>query len=139
MGSDQRTNGSVVLLLNRWGHLLLRTDRGSDAPEEAPWVLPGRLASEGEAADECALGAFDEQAGYLLDSLTLFEVFRGGDGEEIHVYFDDPDIDIAELDPGSGEFAYVAPDELDRLTIGGTQRAIIERFLESSAYRALFH
>ena len=128
MSETQREPGGsrvTVLALDRWGSVLV----GDAGPPSAP-------LREGESPDAGALRVFEEATGELLDELHLFR-----DGEpDHHVYYCDPDLPLDELDPPAGtSLRYVAPVEIDVVSLPGEARALLTRFVVSSAYRALFH
>ncbi|MXW25159.1 MAG: NUDIX hydrolase [Dehalococcoidia bacterium] len=115
----------TVLALDRWGSVLV----GGGGP-------PSAALREGESPDAGALRAFEEATGELLEELKLF---RDGDTSH-HIYYCDPDLDLAELDPPDGTvLRYVAPVEIDVAELADEPRALLTRFVVSSAYRAMFH
>ena len=120
-----------MIALNRWGHVLLHQPTGADC-----WTLPGGALQPAESPDAAALRAFDEVAGALLEDLRLFRGSRSGApaGAREHVYYDDPDLPLAS--PGLTHFS---PAALAGLRIDARTRTILDEFLESPAYRALFH
>ena len=115
----------TVLALDRWGSVLV----GGSGP-------PSTVLREGESADAGALRVFEETTGALLEELHLF---RDGEAGH-HVYYCDPDLVIDELDPPAGtSLRYVAPVEVDAAGLPDGARALLARFVASSAYRAMFH
>lgn len=115
----------TVLALDRWGSVLV----GDSGP-------PSTVLREGESADAGALRVFEETTGALLEELHLF---RDGEAGH-HVYYCDPDLVIDELDPPAGtSLRYVAPVEIDAAGLPEEARALLARFVASSAYRAMFH
>lgn len=115
----------TVLALDRWGSVLV--DGGGP---------PSSALGEGESPDAGALRAFEEATGELLEELKLF---RDGDASH-HIYYCDPDLELAELDPPDGAaLRYVAPVEIDVADLADEARALLTRFVVSSAYRAMFH
>lgn len=115
----------TVLALDRWGSVLV----GEAGP-------PSTLLREGESADAGALRVFEETTGALLEELHLY---RDGEASH-HVYYCDPDLDLDELDPPAGtSLRYVAPVEIDAVSLADEARALLTRFVVSSAYRAMFH
>ena len=115
----------TVLALDRWGSVLV----GDSGP-------PSAVLREGESADAGALRVFEETTGALLEELHLFR--DGGAGH--HVYYCDPDLVLDELDPPAGtSLRYVAPVEIDVVSLPEEARALLTRFVLSSAYRAMFH
>ncbi len=115
----------TVLALDRWGSVLV----GAGGP-------PSTRLRAGESPDAGALRAFEETTGALLEELHLFR-----DGEpHHHVYYCDPDLEKTELDPPPGtSLRYVAPVEIDVAGLPEEARALLTRFVVSSAYRAMFH
>ena len=115
----------TVLALDRWGSVLV----GGEGP-------PSAILREGESADAGALRVFEETTGELLEELHLFR-----DGEANHyVYYCDPDLDLDDLDPPAGtSLRYVAPVEIEAVSLPNEARALLTRFVVSSAYRAMFH
>ena len=115
----------TVLALDRWGSVLV----GAEGP-------PSTRLREGESPDAGALRAFEETTGALLEELHLF---RDGQPNH-HVYYCDPDLEMTELDPPPGtSLRYVAPIEIDVAELPEEARALLTRFVVSSAYRAMFH
>ena len=115
----------TVLALDRWGSVLVE-DSGP----------PSSMLREGESADAAALRVFEEQTGALLEELHLF---RDGEASH-HVYYCDPDLVLDELDPPAGtSLRYVAPVEIDVVSLPEEARELLTRFVVSSAYRAMFH
>ena len=115
----------TVLALDRWGSVLV----GAEGP-------PSTRLREGESPDAGALRAFEETTGALLEELHLF---RDGQPNH-HVYYCDPDLEMTELDPPPGtSLRYVAPVEIDVAELAEEARALLTRFVVSSAYRAMFH
>ncbi|MCY3602591.1 MAG: hypothetical protein OXH12_05865 [Chloroflexi bacterium] len=115
----------TVLALDRWGSVLV----GEAGP-------PSTLLREGESADAGALRVFEETTGELLEELHLF---RDGEASH-HFYYCDPDLAIEELDPPAGtSLRYVAPVEIEAAGLPDEARALLTRFVGSSAYQAMFH
>ncbi|MDE2932819.1 MAG: hypothetical protein OXS47_02990 [Chloroflexota bacterium] len=115
----------TVLALDRWGSVLV----GGEGP-------PSAILREGESADAGALRVFEETTGELLEELHLF---RDGEANH-HIYYCDPDLDLDELDPPAGtSLRYVAPVEIEAVGLPNEARALLTRFVVSSAYRAMFH
>ena len=125
MTQEQGESRVTVLALDRWGSVLV-TDAGP----------PSTPLRAGESADTAALRVFEEATGELLEELHLFR-----DGEpRHHVYYCDPDLALAELDPPAGtSLRYVAPDGIGEAGLPEEARALLTRFTASSAYRAMFH
>lgn len=121
----------TVIALNRWGHVLLRQPPGADR-----WVLPASPLQPGESPDAAALRTFDEATTVVLEDLRLFRGYRQEAPNALleHVYYDDPDLPLAE--PG---LAHFSPAALAELHIEANARTILDEFLVSPAYRALFH
>lgn len=128
MSQSQAERGAsrvTVLALDRWGSVLV----GAGGP-------PSTALREGESPDAGALRAFEEATGALLEELKLF---RDGEASH-HVYYCDPDLDLAELDaPEEATLRYLAPVEIDVAELRDEARALLTRFVASSAYRAMFH
>ena len=115
----------TVLALDRWGSVLV----GDSGP-------PSAVLREGESADAGALRVFEQTTGALLEELHLF---RDGEASH-HVYYCDPDLVLEELEAPAGTvLRYVAPVEIDVVSLPDEARALLARFVVSSAYRALFH
>ncbi|MXY35342.1 MAG: hypothetical protein F4052_05495 [Dehalococcoidia bacterium] len=115
----------TVLALDRWGSVLV----GGEGP-------PSAILREGESADAGALRVFEETTGELLEELHLF---RDGEASH-HIYYCDPDLELEELDPPAGtSLRYVAPVEIEAAGLPDEARALLTRFVGSSAYRAMFH
>ncbi len=119
----------TVLALDRWGKVLTVEREGTGGPPSTP-------LREGESPDAAALRVFEELTGALLDELHLFRDETPGH----HHYYCDPDLAIGELEPAAGaSLRYVGPDDLTSASLTDEARALLERFIASSAYRALFH
>lgn len=116
----------VVIAMDRWGRFLLIGDG-----------LPGGAIAAGEAPDGAALRAFEDATGVVLEQLRLYRVLED-DGRRLHVYFDDPDIDAATL-PADLDARYLPPERVAEPGLDPVTRLVLEAFLESGAYRALFH
>ena len=115
----------TVLALDRWGRVLA----GAEGP-------PSTELRAGESADAAALRAFEEATGALLEKLSLFRAGEAGH----HIYYCDPDLELAALDPPAGTaLRYLAPEDFDRAGLAEEARALLARFAASSAYRAMFH
>lgn len=134
---DERL-GVAVIALDRWGRALC-VEGGTGAS------LPAGQLARGEAPDLAALRLFDSLVGMTLDQLRFYRLFRspelcGSPWEELHVYFDDPDPDPSFLDPPpEGRWRLLGPAELQSASLLPWARAVLGRFFESPAYRALFH
>jgi hypothetical protein len=132
----ERQPGVAVIALDRWGRaLLVRDERGLLA-------LPAAPLGPDEPPDAAALRLFEAVAGVVLEQLRLARVWRAAEvpavlpWPEVHLYFDDPDLDPAVL---PCEARAVGPDEVGGLPLDPWVRSILEAFFESPAYRALFH
>lgn len=128
--------GVAVIALDRWGRaLLVRDERGLLA-------LPAAGLGPAEPPDAAALRLFEACTGVVLEQLRLARVWRppeappGLPWHELHLYFDDPDLDPATL---PGQARAVAPSDLESLPLEPWVRGVLEHFFESPAYRALFH
>lgn len=140
---------AVVIALDRWGRVLLLQPREADLPRDGSpgwWGLPRGGLKAFEAPDEAALRAFEEETGHLLDTLRLFRVYRRADdlpaaiADVMHVYYDDPDVDVANITSGERRgFGYFGVDELPFDAIAPSHRVVLEDFVASTAYRAMFH
>ena len=134
---DERL-GVAVIALDRWGRAVL-LERTAGA------CVPAAPIARGEAPDAAALRLFDTLAQMTLDQLRFFRVFRGPDlpglpWRELHVYFDDPDPDPQFLEPPpEGRWRLLGPGELEAACVLPWAGALLRRFFESPAYRALFH
>ncbi len=132
----QRQPGVAVIALDRWGRaLLVRDERGL-------LVLPAASLGPDEPPDAAALRLFEDVAGVILEQLRLARVWRASEipaglpWPEVHVYFDDPDLDPAVL---PCEARAAGPGGIDPLPLDPWVRGILAAFFESPAYRALFH
>jgi 8-oxo-dGTP pyrophosphatase MutT (NUDIX family) len=139
--------GAIVLALDRWGRVLLQRRDASLPPERFPeqWAPPGGGLWPGESADAAALRAFEEETGRLLETLSLFSVYRRQELPTLlvdiqHAYFADPDLPLELLDVDGGQaFAYFAEPGLADLAMPPDARVVLRHFFQSAAYRALFH
>lgn len=138
----------VVVEIDRWGRFLLQrgSRRQAASGPSAAWDLPGGAVGPGEPPDAAALREFEAQTGYGLESLSHYRSFAGSEVEagpavsRLHVYYADADLEAATRDaPGGAPHVYFAPGELSALDLAPAARAILEKFAESPAYRALFH
>ena len=125
MTGQQGGSRVSVLALDRWGSVLI----GEGGP-------PSTRLREGESPDAGALRVFEETTGALLEEIRLF---RDGEGGH-HVYYCDPDLVIAELEPPPGtSLRYVPPAGIETAGLVEEARALLARFVASSSYRAMFH
>lgn len=138
----------AVIEIDRWGRFLLqRTGRRQAASgPSAEWDLPGGAVGPGEPPDAAALREFEAQTGYGLESLRHYRSFAGSEVEagpavlRLHVYYADADLEAGTVDaPGEAPHAYFATGDLGALNLAPAARAVLEKFAESPAYRALFH
>ena len=128
--TEERGGSRVtVLALDRWGSVLVVEREGQGTP-------PSTRLRAGESADRGALRVFEEATGELLEELHLFR-----DGERSHhIYYCDPDLEVEALEaPAGASLRYLAPGELEAAELSGEARALLTRFVASSAYRAMFH
>jgi len=140
--------GVGIIEIDRWGRLLLQL-RDADLPLERfpdAWCIPGGLMEPGEPPDIAALREFEEETGQLLQELRLFRVYRKATdlpsllSDVFHVYYIDADVPEEFIEVNEGQaFKYFAPDELDSLNIPPHAAAILREFVESPAYRGMFH
>lgn len=140
--------GVSILQLDRWGRVLLQLRDDDLPPERYPghWSFPGGLMEPGESPDAAALREFEEETGHLLEDLKLFRVYRRDSDlptalvDVQHVYYVDADISEEHIDVREGQaFRYFAPTELPTLRMPPHGHTILQHFLESPAYKALFH
>lgn len=137
------TDDVLVIALDRWGRALVAVAREVDGPGR----LPGGAVAALESPDEAAIRCFEEATGCLLEQLQLFRAYRPsereadrGRGERLHVYFDDPDLDLAAItEDAAAEWAYLAPVDLGGQRLLSEHRNVLDEFMVSNAYRALFH
>ena len=130
-GTQAEQGGSrvTVLALDRWGRVLVTADATGDAP-------PSTRLRAGESPDLAALRVFEEATGAVLDELHLFP----GEGRGHHVYYCDPDLALEELAPHPHTaLRYLAPAGIESARLSAEARALLTRFVASSAYRAMFH
>lgn len=140
--------GVGVIEIDRWGRLLLQLRDADLPPERYPdqWAIPGGILEPGEAPDAGALREFEEETGHRLDELQLYRVYRRDPDlptsltDVYHVYFIDADIPEQFITVNEGQaFRYFAPNELEGLAIPTHTRKVLEEFIVSPAYKALFH
>ena len=138
------------MALDRWGRVLLRRrdydDNLSVGPGRDCWELPGVVMGPFESPDEAAIRGFEENTDHLLDQVRLFRVYRRATDlpsalvDVQHVYYDDPDLDVANIACQEGqEFRYFAVEALPLAEMAPPHRVIVEDFVNGTAYRALFH
>ncbi|MBA4180825.1 MAG: hypothetical protein C0506_09575 [Anaerolinea sp.] len=141
-------SGVGVIEIDRWGRLLLQLRDADLPPERYPgmWSIPGGIIEPGEAPDAAAFREFEEETGHLLESLRLYRVYRRGPEipasliDVYHVYYVDADIDETHIQVSEGQaFRYFRPDELHALAMPEVARRVLGDFMESPAYRAMFH
>jgi 8-oxo-dGTP diphosphatase len=140
--------GVGVIEIDRWGRLLLQLRDADLPPERYPdvWSIPGGILEPGEAPDAGALREFEEETGHLLESLKFYRVYRRDPDlptsltDVFHIYYIDADIEEATIHVNEGQaFRYFAPAELAALSIPEHARRIVDDFLVSPAYKAMFH
>lgn len=140
--------GVCVLEIDRWGRLLLQLRDADLPPERYPdmWSIPGGILEPGEAPDAGALREFEEETGHLLESLKLYRVYRRDPDlptsltDVFHIYYVDADIPEEHIEVNEGQaFRYFAPSELPVLAIPPHARKVLDDFVTSTAYRAMFH
>jgi 8-oxo-dGTP pyrophosphatase MutT (NUDIX family) len=140
--------GVAVLALDRWGRVLLQLRDADLPPERYPdmWSFPGGVLKPGEPPDAGVLREFEEETGLLLQSLKLFRVYRRDTNlptsltDVFHIYYVDADVDEDAIEVNEGQaFRYFRPDELPSLPIPEHSRIVLDEFLASAAYRAMFH
>ena len=140
-------SGAAVIEIDRWGRVLLQLRDADLPPERFPdtWSLPGGMLLPGESPDAGALREFEEETGHLLETAKLFKVYRKAELPTAlvdiqHVYYIDADLDLDALSVNEGQgFGYFAPAELAALAMPPHSRTIVTEFVESAAYRAMFH
>lgn len=139
--------GVGIIEIDRWGRLLLQLRDADLPPERFPdmWSIPGGIVEQGEPPDAAALREFEEETGHLLEELKLFRVYRSGDlpampGEVYHVYYIDADVPERFIDVNEGQdFRYFMPRQLGEITVPPHIRAVLDTFIVSPAYKAMFH
>ncbi|MBN9492469.1 NUDIX hydrolase [bacterium] len=140
--------GVGVIEIDRWGRLLLQLRDADLPPERFPdtWCIPGGLMERGEPPDAAALREFEEETGHLLQELKLYRLYRRPAdlptllSDVYHVYYIDADLPEDMIDVNEGQaFRYFAPAELEALNIPPHARTILDQFVSSPAYRAMFH
>jgi 8-oxo-dGTP pyrophosphatase MutT (NUDIX family) len=140
--------GVGVIEIDRWGRVLLQLGDADLPPERYPdmWSIPGGLLEPGEAPDAAALREFEEETGHLLESLKLYRVYRRAPDlpasltDVFHIYYIDADIEESTIQVNEGQaFRYFAPADLAALSIPEHTRRILDDFLVSPAYKAMFH
>ncbi len=139
--------GAAVIEIDRWGRVLLQL-RDADLPLERypdAWALPGGMLLPAESPDAAALREFEEETGHLLEAIKLFRVYRKEETPTAlvdvqHVYYIDADLDLDTLEVNEGQgFGYFAPAELAGIAMPPHTRTIVEEFVASAAYKAMFH
>lgn len=140
--------GVGVIEIDRWGRVLLQLRDADLPPERYPdmWSIPGGLLEAGEAPDAGALREFEEETGHLLESLKFYRVYRRDADlptsltDVFHIYYIDADLEESEIEVNEGQaFRYFPPAELAALAIPEHTRRILDDFLVSPAYKAMFH
>ncbi len=140
-------NAATIIELDRWGRVLLQL-RDRDLPAElfpGTWTLPGGAMESDESPDAAVLREFEEETGHLLEEVRFFRAFPkhevpGQVAAVQHVFFADADLDVEHLDCNEGlELRYFAPDELAGIPVTPWTQPVLEAFLESGAYKGLFH
>jgi 8-oxo-dGTP pyrophosphatase MutT (NUDIX family) len=98
-----------------------------------------------ESPDAAGLRRFEEETGALLPTLKLFRTYRRSEGfpnapfATLHLYYHDADLDADALGTEGSEFLYVDPKGLAEAPMAAVTRRILAEFLESPAYKAMFH
>jgi 8-oxo-dGTP pyrophosphatase MutT (NUDIX family) len=139
--------GVGVILLDRWGRVLLQLRDADLPPERFPgqWSIPGGLIEPEEPPDAAAFREFEEETGVLLETLRLFRVYRAAElpgslTHIYHIYYDDPDLPEEHIEVREGQaFRYWAPGELPGLPVAAPAATVLREFLASAHYRRLFH
>lgn len=140
--------GVGVIEIDRWGRVLLQLRDADLPPDRYPnqWSIPGGIMEPGEAADAAAFREFEEETGHRLPDLKFFRRYRREPDlptsltDVYHVYYIDADIDEETIVVGEGQaFRYFTPDELAPLDMPVHARTVLDEFIASSAYRAMFH
>jgi len=141
-------SGVSVILMDRWGRILLQLRDADLPPERYPdqWSLPGGILDDGEAPDSAAVREIEEETGIVLESLQFFRLYRKETDlptsltDLYHVYYADPDVDEADIQVNEGQaFRYWAPDQFDALPMPIHARAVLREFTEGAHYKRLFH
>jgi len=135
---------SSVIALDRWGRALLIAP--GDSGRRGAWSLPGAPDLGAESPDATGFRGFMEETGHALDALRFFAILRqagelsAGPAPATHVYYDDPDLALTNLDlPPGREATYAGPEDIGSLLLSDYAAAVLERFFASPAYRAMFH
>lgn len=137
----------TTLEIDRWGRILLQLRDDDLPPDRYPgvWSLPGGLIEPDESPDAAAMREFEEETGHLLEELKLYRAFHRHELPEStveieHVYYVDADIPEEHIDVREGQaFRYFRPDEFAGLEMPPHARYILEAFVTSGAYKAMFH
>jgi 8-oxo-dGTP pyrophosphatase MutT (NUDIX family) len=137
--------GAGIIAIDRWGRLLVRRDRiGSDELAAEDFRLPLVSIGAAESPDSAALRGFEEETGALMPTLKLFRTYHRAAGfpnapyETTHLYYHDADLEAETLGDGL-DFVYVDPQGLPGAPLGPVAKRVLEEFLESPAYKAMFH
>ncbi len=143
---QQRAAGAGVIEIDRWGRLLVRRHAlGSGDLTTEDFRLPLVEIGPAESPDAAGLRHFEEETGALLPTLKHFRSYRRSDDfpnapfETLHLYYHDADLDAAELGSDGSEFLYLDPKGLAEAPVAAVTRRLLGEFLESPAYKAMFH
>ena len=140
------SSGAAVMAIDRWGRLLLRRDRlGHGHLSTEDFRLPMVTITAAESPDIAALRGFEAETSALLPTLRLFRTYRRSSGfpnapfETMHLYYHDADLDAAMLGLDGNEYVYVDREGLAGAPLAPVTRRILGEFVESPAYKAMFH
>lgn len=128
--------GSVVLVINGDGHLLLQ----ERTHPEGVWGLPGGLMELGESTEEVGVREVYEETGLTVKNLQLINIYSGADhftvaenGDQFYTvtaayYTTDYEGEMAvNLEEGI-QCQYMHPEQLPDKMVG-SHREIVEDFL----------
>jgi 8-oxo-dGTP pyrophosphatase MutT (NUDIX family) len=138
--------GVQVIEIDRWGRLLVeRAWLGSGELSAELFRLPSGLVHEGEGPDAASLRVFEATTGALLPHLKLFRSYVRGDEfpnaafDRAHAYYHDADLDADVLGDDDGQFLYLDRLALSTAPLLERERRVLQEFVESPAYKAMFH
>ncbi|HET8560951.1 MAG TPA: NUDIX domain-containing protein [Marmoricola sp.] len=136
---------SVILLVDRRGHLLLmeRDEHAPIAPEQ--WGMVGGHVEDGEDFEPAAYRELEEETGIALPpgelELWCAEVFdyaRSPGGGSYHVYTAGVSLDDSDIVVGEGrQIVFVDPRSLPAMDLAESAAWFVPRFLESDTYRRI--
>jgi 8-oxo-dGTP pyrophosphatase MutT (NUDIX family) len=138
--------GVQVLEIDRWGRVLVeRSSLGDGDLSTELFSLPAGPIGAGEGPDAAGLRVFEEATGALLPTLKLYRSYArqhdlpNAAFDRAHAYYHDADLDADTLGTGEARFLYLDTLALASAPLLERERKVLLEFVESPAYKAMFH